>query len=230
MQAYSNTIENLISAQTETPIITKLSSEAQEERSEVMRAVEALKILPDTSAAFRAHLNKWEALFARLALTFHAVETIGMTGGGITNEVSGDTASRVACLMLDFMLPNAARFYSDTFGSEGQIEDARWIAGYILAHKVEKISARDIGRAYRSLRGNISGIQSAMEVLHTASWVEPAETYKFGRIKKWLVNPAVHARFAELAVSEKTRREMERTRIKEATKTLGLADAVEEVA
>jgi hypothetical protein len=224
MQGYRDCIERLVAAHTEAPVKTRFSPEAQIEREQVIRAADALKLLPDTSPAFRAHLSKWEALFARLALTFHAVETIGTVGGGITKAIPGGTAARVAQFMVDFLLPNAARFYSETFGTEGQIEHARWVAGYILSRALAKISARDIGRAYRTLRGDSPSLQAAMDTLVTAGWVEPVNPDRFRKAKGWVVNPAVHERFANEAEMEKQRRENERAKIREATQTLGIGE------
>ena len=231
MSTYDLTIENLVAAQPDTPQIIRFSGEAQIERSRVVYAVEALKLLEDTSPAFRTHLSKWDALFARIALTFHAVETIGAFGGSsIGSEVSGKTAGRVAQLMTDYLLPNAARFYSETFGREGQIEHARWIAGYLLSRKLEKITKREIGRAYNKLREDDSCLYAAMETLVIAAWVEPVNPDHYGRAKSWIVNPAVHEGFAERAAEEKARREEEMAKIYEASQLLGLGKKARGVA
>jgi hypothetical protein len=78
-----------------------------------------------------------------------------------------------------------------------------WVAGHILAHGVKRISARDIGRAYRELRGNDDAIVQAMTVLEHAGWVQGN-----GHPKRpaWSVNPAVHTTFADRAEEERRQR------------------------
>lgn len=88
---------------------------------------------------------------------------------------------------------------------------ARWVAGHVLAHRVERISARDIGRAYRELRGDLPGIVRAMELLEHAGW---ARGDQHPRAPKWEVNPAVHRAFAERAAAEQAHRERTRELIK----------------
>jgi hypothetical protein len=75
----------------------------------------------------------------------------------------------------------------------------------VLAHRLDRILARDIGRAHHPLRGKPEEIDQAMAVLVDASWASPAE----GRhdSPRWNINPAVHTVFAEAAAAEKERRE-----------------------
>jgi hypothetical protein len=64
---------------------------------------------------------------------------------------------------------------------------------------------RDIGRAYRDLRGNIDGIVGAMQVLEHAGWVMPADGGRRDS-ERWLVNPSVREIFADAGAMERARR------------------------
>ena len=179
-------------------------------------------ILPDTSPAFKAHLSKWDALYARIALTYHVVENVSARKKKLPQFISADTASRAAKLMIDFLLPNAARFYSELTNGNQHLNHARWIAGHILAKKIYKITARDIYRAYRELRNDPDAINKAMQALTVSGWVKPTKFGKNNLPQKWLINLQVHIIFAERAKIEKKRRQEVRIKIYNATRFLGL--------
>jgi hypothetical protein len=82
----------------------------------------------------------------------------------------------------------------------------RWIAGYILAHGSEQIRAREIGRAYRPLRGKPQEIAEIMAVLCDAGWAM-ATTDTRHDSACWRINPAVHGHFKAAAEAEAKRRE-----------------------
>src|SRR5262249_7963438 len=174
-----------------------------------------------TSTAFRAHLAKWDGLFARLALTFHTVEAVSHDANP-AHAIPGETAAKVARFMLDYLLPNAARFYLEILG-RNQLEHARWIAGYILSRHLERITAYEVGRVYNELRGNLPAIDNAMMTLMVAGWVKPIDKANGKPPTKWNVDPRVHVTFAERAAAEKKRREEMVQRIREATVAVGLA-------
>jgi hypothetical protein len=197
-----------------------LSPEAREARRVVAETTANVSILPDTSAAFRAHLAKWDGLFARLALTFHMIEAVSRNANP-EPAIPGDTAAKVARLMRDYLLPNAARFYLEVLGKDQHVH-ARWIAGFILSRRLEQITAYQIGRAYRELRDNLAAIQAAMTTLSVAGWVSSSENSNGKPPTKWLVDPRVHVMFAERAAAEKQRREETVARIREAAAKLGL--------
>ena len=196
----------------------RLSAEAQTERLLVSTVAEHAAVLPSTSEAFRAHLRKWDGFFARLALVWHLAEHDGVNPPQI---IGAETARRVARFMIDYLLHHSARFYSEVLGDE-QCADVRWIAGHILAQRLDKISARDLGRVYHGIRGDLRRIGAAMDALALANWVTPAESNRPGApLSRWRVNPAVHALFADRAEAERQRREHVRQRIAEAAAALG---------
>src|SRR5690606_29293833 len=118
-------------------------------------------------------------------------------------------------LMLDYLLPNASRFYGETFGRGDAGEHAAWIAGYILARRLSTITAREIGRAYRPLRDDRQAIGAAMEALRMAGWVMRADAGRQNS-EKWSVVAKVHEVFAARAEHERARRAAEREAIKAA--------------
>lgn len=203
-------------------LIITLSEGAQEERKKVMDAANLIMVLPEVSPAFKAHLSKWDGLYSRILLTFHITESFSNEDVGIPSVVMRKTAARAAKLMLNYLLPNAARFYLELIGNDKHFVHARWIAGHILAHKLEKITRREIGRAYSNLRDDEGGINRAMRVLTVSDWVKPSKWDNLNRPKWWAVDPRVHEIFAERAKQEKIRREGEIKKIQKAAKTLGM--------
>ena len=100
----------------------------------------ALKEEPTLSAAFRGHANKLNGIFARLLLTLHLIETPHRRTD-LLPVVSGATARRAHDLMVKYLIPHALNIYSLFFG-EGA-SDAKWVAGYILAHDTDTAKLRD---------------------------------------------------------------------------------------
>ena len=105
-----------------------------------------------------------------------------------------EMAARFICRVV---APSTFALYRE-LGLEGD-PHARWIAGHILAKGMQQTSARDIGRAYRELRGDVPGIIRAMELLEHAGWVQGDG---HPRRPKWDVNPRVHELFAGRAKAE----------------------------
>jgi Protein of unknown function (DUF3987) len=219
IKAYSELIRRLVNSTPDTGAgLITLSEEAQRQRALVQQVAHQVMELPSTSSAFRAHLSKWPGLFARLLLTFHLAESDGQPAP----MVSGQTAERVARFALDYLLPNAARFYADFFGLNDTAVHARWVAGLILAHSLESIRARDIYRAYSELRSDLDELTRTLAVLVVAGWLDPVEDVRGRPTKVWMVNPLAHTVFAARAAEERERRAAERERVLKAARDLGL--------
>jgi Protein of unknown function (DUF3987) len=179
-------------------------AEAQPHRRRLFRLVERIEVDPNLPTALRETVSKWRGLLARLALTFHC---IGLAEGTIADQatLSAGTVEMAASFIRQVVAPSTFRFYRE-LGLDGD-PHARWVAGHILAHRVERLSARDIGRACRELRGDQAGIARAMELLEHAGWVRNEQPGKLAKAPKWEVNPATHPLFAERAAAERARRE-----------------------
>jgi hypothetical protein len=225
---YRSTINHLFKMQPEPhQKVVRLTPEAHQYFQLVSETAENVMLLPDTSPAFKGHLAKWPGFFSRLLLTYHVTEAAAQGLKQPPEYVEEHTAAQVARLMIDFLLPNAARFYVELMGNKDHLAHARWIAGHILANKFKKITARDIYRAYREFRSDLEGadhegINRAMAGLVIAGWVKPLGNNKRGYYTRWEVNPAVYSIFAEKANTEKQRREEIKTSIQQAAEFLKL--------
>jgi hypothetical protein len=205
----------------------KLAAAAQKERQFLVRQARDLARHPITSSAFKAHLSKWEGLYPRLLLTFHLVE--GAAEERDPERIIGeDTAERVARLMLNFLLPHAARFYSEVLDDTPYDAHARWVAGHILANREEiarrkgEISARDIGRVYGALRKDRQAIERVMDMLALVSWVIPSDADRGRPPQRWRVNHRVYTKFKARAEAEAQRRHANKDRVAAVSVNLGL--------
>lgn len=185
-------------------VLCRLSPEAHTVRELINLRVQQVRSMPWVTPAFHAHLAKWEGLFPRLLLLWHIV---GQADNLYHFEriISQETALRVATFMLEYLLPHAARFYTELLQPSPSSSHAQWIAGHILAHALTEVSCRTIGRAYRELRGEIKMIQQAMEHLVALGWASPSRGSPTGTTR-WMISPEVHVRFAHRAREEKQRR------------------------
>ena len=188
-----------------------------------MSHVQRLLMLPHLPGPLKNHLNKWEALFARILLTMHAIEYASFSIR-MTHEISDVTAERVERLMLDYLLPSAIRFYTEFYGRDKHAEHASWVADHILAHQCCLLNGRDVYRAYNNLR-EPQALGRAMAHLEIAGWVVPMNHTAGKPATQWWVDPRVHRIFAERADAERTRRKEEVRRIREAQAALKPAAA-----
>jgi hypothetical protein len=186
-------------------------------RHEIEEVAAAMMVLPTTPEHLRQHLAKWRGKVSRLMLLFHIIECVSR-GEPIAKFIEGGTAERVKAFMLRFLLPNAMRFYDEFFRAADRIaEDARWIAGHVLARKLERITAREICRAYSlDPKAEEYRVTDAMNLLSDANWVGVKEENPAKRSISWPVNPRVHVLYADRAAEEKMRREFICRRIEEA--------------
>ncbi len=194
-----------------------LSAGAHACREAVNHRVQQVRLMPWVSPAFHAHLAKWEGLFPRLLLLWHLIEH-AETLSQVADDISAANAERVATFMLDFLLPHASRFYVELLQETAEETSIQWLAGHILAHALTSITARDIGRAYRLLRGKPKEIQTVMEHLTALGWVRPTNESRSRGPSHWQVNPHVSVVFAEHAMAERARRQAVLDQIREAVR------------
>jgi hypothetical protein len=215
--AYTKLITRLLQLPATAPTL-QLGWEAHGERADIEEIADAYKALPSSSEALKQHLGKWDGRFARLLLTFHAIECASR-GEPLGSEIPGDTAKRVRDFMVHYLLPQSRRFYSQFFRRASVDEaDPTWIAGYILAHKLTTVTLREIKRAYHV--DDERRIEAAMVRLNNWRWVGAKQADPSKRSVSWEVNPAVHTRFAKRAAKEKQWREAERKRVAEARRRI----------
>jgi hypothetical protein len=193
-----------------------VDEDGRAERKRFMKLVERLQADPTLPTIIRETAPKWSGLLARLSLIFHVVNLAASAAVAPSDQlrVPGSTVAMAARFLRRIVLPNLFRLGFETMPEEGlPAAHARWAAGHILAHGLERITARDIGRVYRDLRGKRAEAELAMSVLEDAGWVQ-REACRADSAS-WAINPGLHTKFSAAAVAERDRREAVRELIRE---------------
>lgn len=162
-----------------------------------------------------AHVGKLDGIFARLCVAFHCVEHAA--GGLLPQVISEDVARRVAKFMQRFLLPHALSLYSGVLDLSDDHDRLIDMAGYILAHRLEKVSVRDVAQGSPTMRRLTRlDVMQLMEQLEAFGWVRPQPTpARLNASPTWIVSPRVHQLFDERAVAEAERRRKGREIIQE---------------
>ena len=159
-----------------------------------------------------SHFGKYNGIFARLCVVWHCVEHAD--DDELPAVVTEDTARRVAGFLHGFLLPHALAFYAGVLGLANDHDRLANVADYILAHKLERITNRDVQRGDRSMRNLTRRETDAIfEQLDAFGWVTRTPGPRPSDPPHWIVNPVVHQKFAERAEAAKKRREREREAI-----------------
>lgn len=208
--AFSALIERLHSLMpADDPV--KLSEAAHGVRERLMAYAGEMAEYGALPGGLRSHLGKWSGLFARLLLTYHAIECAADGVYPTSRKVAEHTAHQVDQLMRRFLLPHALAYYSDILGANTELEHARWIGGYALSRGVTTLTNRDLMQSYKAWRGMDDWKrQRVMQVLEDMGWLVPMadEDRQSKRgASVWIVNPRCHRVFAEKAIFEAERRE-----------------------
>jgi len=151
-----------------------------------------------------AHIGKYDGLYARLCALFHCIEAESTRP---STTVSIDMAQRVAEFLHEFLFPHALAFYQNVLGLSDRHDAVLATAGWILSHRPEKITVRDVRRGDRTMREmDVDQAEEVLRKLDALSWVEPVPTARKDSTT-YVVNPAVFDDFAHRAEKEKARRE-----------------------
>ena len=97
-----------------------------------------------------SHIGKYNGIFARLCVIWHCVEHVDEDT--LPPVVTEDTARRVASFLHGFLLQHALAFYTGVLGLANDHDRLANVADYILAHRLERITNRDVQRGDRSMR------------------------------------------------------------------------------
>jgi Protein of unknown function (DUF3987) len=196
-----------------------LHEQAHQHRQNVDAMARAMAALPDTSPRLRAAFGKWPGLFARLCLIFHLIDVADTrrpsAPGPFLDVVPEETARCVANFMHEILLPHLMRAEAVMFAT-AQTTHAQWIAGHILEHRMDRITTRDVVRAYGALRPPEAKdeLTAVMASLVAIGWIEPeAPKNPVKPVFAWLVNPAVHTAFEARAEREREARGKARDRL-----------------
>lgn len=190
-------------------VVVKLSPGANRIRADFYNwatRVASTEGLPDM---LRGHLSKWDALWARLALTFHS---IGTATGGLwigDHAVSERTAARVTKIMKTYLLPQALRFYTDTVSNSDPVYSmAQKVGGMILSQGLLRVTNREMQRGLNGWRTAQEWQKTAViTMMKECGWLIGADTRRAtGADSGWAVNPRVHVLFGRRAAAEQARR------------------------
>lgn len=200
VDAYRNRLQGLVESTVATG--AAFSDAAHEIRAQIEREIFELEQAEPLGSRFASFTGKLPGLFGRLSLVLSYLEPSGL--GYIVSERA---ASMARSLIINCVIPHAARVYMSMGASDGTgIEDIQAVAGYILAKRVDRLVTSDLGRKVRATFRNMSvqDIHRLLSPLVAGGWLIPEKDGAGNRT--WLVNPAVHAKFGNRAVVEEARR------------------------
>jgi hypothetical protein len=163
----------------------------------------------DVNRKLAAHIGKYDGIFARLCLLWHCIAhcTERRPQDEPHPVITAAIATKVAHFLHGFLLPHARAFYFNVFGVSDDHPRLTAIAGYILAHKLEVVTNRDVQRGDRAMRRiDRQDIASLFHQLHALGWVHAIPNLPTRDTTRWLVNPEVHRLFAARAAQEAARR------------------------
>jgi hypothetical protein len=207
---YAALINHLHSLGDETTL--RFDDGAQNLRQDLERRHLELQSIEAINRKFAAHIGKYDGIFARLCVVWHCVENAG--DRLLPTVIAEATARRAAGFLQGFLLPHAAAFYMGALGLSNDHDRLAAVAGYILARKLERITNRDVQRGDRTMRGlDRPEIEAIFDQLDAFGWIDRTPGHRLTDPPRWIVNPAVHVKFAERAEAEKSRRERDRKMI-----------------
>jgi hypothetical protein len=184
---------------------------AQNLRQELERRHLQLQSIEALHRKLAAHIGKYDGIFAQLCVVWHCVES---AGSDLPLVITEATARRAAGFLHSFLLPHAFAFYAGTLGLSNDHDRLAAVAGYILARKLDQITNRDVQRGDRTMRKlERQEIAAVFDQLDALGWIDRIAGHRPTDLPRWIVNPAVHIKFAERAEAEKGRRERERETI-----------------
>src|SRR5205814_5659140 len=83
------------------------------------------------------------------------------------------TAQRAEGFLHGFLLPHALAFYAGVLGLSNDHDRLTAVAGYILAHKLERITNRDVQRGDQTMRGlDRREIEAVFDQLDALGWID----------------------------------------------------------
>jgi hypothetical protein len=216
VEAYESLVERL--HQMQPPAVNNVVFEdaARAVREDMARKHCELAAIEIINKKLSAHVGKYDGIFARLCLLWHCIECPGTEP---PPQISAACAQRVADFLSRFLFPHALAFYTSIYGLSDDHDRLTAVAGYILAHKVDRLTNRVIQRGDSTMRGlKRLEIENICHQLNALGWITEAPRRRFTDPPWWDVNPEVHRRFQERAMQEETRRQQAREMITEYTK------------
>jgi hypothetical protein len=113
--------------------------------------------------------------------------------------------------MHEFLLPHALAFYAGILNLADEHERLSAVAGYILAHKLQRITNRDVQRGDRTMRKLTKrDTEAVFEQLEALGWINRTAQPRPTDPPHWVVNEHCHHLFENRAKDEAERRQRER--------------------
>jgi hypothetical protein len=113
--------------------------------------------------------------------------------------------------MHEFLLPHALAFYAGILNLADEHERLSAVAGYILAHKLQRITNRDVQRGDRTMRKLTKrDTEAVFEQLEALGWINRTTPHRPTDPPHWVVNKHCHQLFENRAKDEAERRQRER--------------------
>ena len=200
------------------------SEGAQKVRAQLEEKHHGLQSLELVNKKLASHIGKYDGLFARLCVVWHCIDYCsGSSGSGnpfhLPSEISQETAQNVANFMHSFLLPHAFAFYAGCLGLSSDHDRLENLAGYILAHKLDQVTNRDVQRGNRTMR-KLSDfeVKPIFEQLEALGWLQRKDGPRPSSKPHFLVNPLVHSKFERKAIEETERRQQAREMILKMTR------------
>jgi len=205
VESYEALVEQLHQMQPPAISDVVLDSAARKIREEMERKHCELTAIEIINKKLSAHVGKYDGIFARLCLLWHCIENPHTEP---PPQISAACTRRVADFLSHFLLPHAIAFYANIYGLSDDHDRLTAVAGYILAHKVERLTNRGIQRGDSTMRGlKRHEIENICYQLNALGWVTEAQRRRVTDPPRWDVNPEVHRLFQERAKQEAARRQ-----------------------
>ena len=216
VEAYESLVEQLHQMQPPTINNVVFEDAARAVREDMERKHCELATIEIINKKLSAHVGKYDGLFARLCLLWHCIENPGTE---LPPQIGAACAQRVADFLSRFLFPHALAFYTSIYGLSDDHDRLTAVAGYILAHKVDRLTNRVIQRGDSTMRGlKRLEIENICHQLNALGWITEAPRRRLSDPSWWDVNPEVHRRFQERAKQEETRRQQAHEKITEYVK------------
>lgn len=185
------------------------SEEAHRVREEFFLWCDGLKHIEAIDSKLASHIGKYSGIYARICLAVHLIDHCSMVAGhlepaGISREIQGDVAIRVAQLMKKFLLPHAVAFYREVVaGSKAQGILER-VASSILANGLRKCSPRD----FRGTKIDPDLIPPTLKRLEVFGWLQAIPGPRSDSPVHYRVNEVCHEKLKNRVEESKKRQEL----------------------
>jgi len=154
----------------------------------------------------RYQMGKWSGLFARLCLTYHAIECAAL-GMPVAGAVAADIAARVHALLFEYLFWHLKHFYEAVIGdTANEMELLYRVADWILAAAPDRFTASHVAKGVSAWRGSTWNTRrNVLDQLEVCGWVTRAQTVRYGH-HAYLVNPRTREMFGDRIEAELKRR------------------------